>query len=107
MEPLITAAVIPCLNEEETIGPVVTGGHSHRGPSWVSFTPAAVSLYPTPPGGSPRNAWMATVRSVEITGQTRSRIEDDLSSGRILSADEAREYGLIDTVVGKGERGPS
>ncbi len=44
---------------------------------------------------------------MEITGQTRSRIEDDLSAGRILSADEAREYGLIDTVVGKGERGPS
>lgn len=55
---------------DTAIGPVVTGGHSHRGPSWVSFTPAAVSLYPTPPGGSPRNAWMATVRSVEITGQT-------------------------------------
>jgi ATP-dependent Clp protease protease subunit len=47
------------------------------------------------------------LRLVEITGQTRSRIEDDLSAGRILSADEAREYGLIDTVVGKGERGPS
>ena len=47
------------------------------------------------------------LRLVEVTGQTRSRIEDDLSSGRILSADEAREYGLIDTVVGKGERGPS
>jgi ATP-dependent Clp protease protease subunit len=47
------------------------------------------------------------LRLVEVTGQTRSRIEDDLSAGRILSAEEARDYGLIDTVVGKGERGPS
>jgi ATP-dependent Clp protease protease subunit len=42
------------------------------------------------------------LRLVEVTGQTRSRIEDDLSSGKVLSAAEAREYGLIDTVVGKG-----
>jgi ATP-dependent Clp protease protease subunit len=41
------------------------------------------------------------LRLVEVTGQTRSRIEDDLSSGRVLSAPEAREYGLIDTVVGE------
>jgi ATP-dependent Clp protease protease subunit len=47
------------------------------------------------------------LRLVTVTGQTRSRIEDDLASGRILSAAEAREYGLIDTVVGNDERGPS
>ncbi len=47
------------------------------------------------------------LRLVEVTGQTRSRIEDDLSSGRILSAGEARDYGLVDTVVGQDERGPS
>jgi ATP-dependent Clp protease protease subunit len=40
------------------------------------------------------------LRLVEVTGQTRSRIEDDLSSGRVLSATEARDYGLIDTVIG-------
>ncbi|BCJ50958.1 ATP-dependent Clp protease proteolytic subunit [Actinoplanes sp. NBRC 14428] len=43
------------------------------------------------------------LRLVETTGRTRSRVEDDLSTGRILSAEEAREYGLIDDViVGKG-----
>jgi ATP-dependent Clp protease protease subunit len=42
------------------------------------------------------------LRLVEATGQTRSRIEDDLSSGRSLSAAEAKDYGLIDEVVGKG-----
>ncbi|MFI5933496.1 ATP-dependent Clp protease proteolytic subunit [Actinoplanes sp. NPDC051494] len=41
------------------------------------------------------------LRLVEVTGQTRSRVEDDLSTGRSLSAEEAREYGLIDDIVGK------
>jgi len=47
------------------------------------------------------------LRLVEVTGQTRSRIEDDLSVGRSLSAAEARDYGLIDAVVGDEKRGPS
>ena len=42
------------------------------------------------------------LRLVEVTGQTRSRIEDDLSAGRVLNSTEARDYGLIDEVVGKG-----
>ena len=41
------------------------------------------------------------LRLVAVTGQRRSRVEDDLSSGRVLSAAEAREYGLIDAVVGE------
>ena len=44
------------------------------------------------------------LRLVEVTGQTRSRIEDDLSAGRVLSAAEAKDYGLIDEVIaGKGQ----
>jgi ATP-dependent Clp protease protease subunit len=35
-----------------------------------------------------------------VTGQPRSRIEDDMSAGRILTAEAAREYGLIDEIVG-------
>jgi ATP-dependent Clp protease protease subunit len=46
------------------------------------------------------------LRLVTVTGQTRSRIEDDLSSGRSLSAAEACAYGLIDSVVGDEKRGP-
>ena len=47
------------------------------------------------------------LRLAAVTGQTRSRIEDDLSAGRSLSAAEARDYGLIDAVVGDEKRGPS
>ena len=39
-------------------------------------------------------------RLTEVTGQPRSRIENDLSAGRVLSAEEAKEYGLIDEIVG-------
>jgi len=42
-----------------------------------------------------------TLRLVEVTGQSRSRIEDDLHAGRSLSAPEALEYGLIQEIVGK------
>ena len=41
------------------------------------------------------------VRLAEVTGRPRSRVEDDLSAGRVLTAAEACEYGLIDEVVGK------
>jgi ATP-dependent Clp protease protease subunit len=40
------------------------------------------------------------VRLAEVSGQPRSRVEDDLSAGRILTAEQAREYGLIDDIVG-------
>jgi ATP-dependent Clp protease protease subunit len=42
-------------------------------------------------------------RLTEVTGQPRSRIEDDLSAGRVLSAIEAKEYGLIDEIVGTSD----
>jgi ATP-dependent Clp protease protease subunit len=40
------------------------------------------------------------VRLAEVTGQPRSRVEDDLSAGRVLTAAEARDYGLVDEIVG-------
>ncbi|KRE60633.1 ABC transporter ATP-binding protein [Nostocoides sp. Soil756] len=52
------------------LGAVVTGGHDHRGPSWVAFAPSAVALYPDAPHGSTRNAWAARVASVELVGQS-------------------------------------
>jgi ATP-dependent Clp protease, protease subunit len=41
------------------------------------------------------------VRLTEVTGQSRSRLEDDLAASRVLSAVEAKEYGLIDDIVAK------
>lgn len=41
------------------------------------------------------------VRLADVTKTPRSRIEDDLSNGRVLSAGEAKEYGLIDEIVGQ------
>ena len=41
------------------------------------------------------------LRLVEVTGQKRSRIEDDLSAGRSLTAQEAVDYGLIEEIIGK------
>jgi ATP-dependent Clp protease, protease subunit len=41
------------------------------------------------------------VRLTEATGQPRSRIEDDLAAGKVLSAEQAREYGLLDEIVGR------
>ncbi len=40
------------------------------------------------------------VRLAEVTGQPRSRIEDDLSAGRMFTAEQAKDYGLIDEIVG-------
>jgi len=39
------------------------------------------------------------VRLAELAGTARSRIEDDLSNGRFLTATQAQEYGLIDEIV--------
>ncbi|MDP9792282.1 ATP-dependent Clp protease protease subunit [Catenuloplanes nepalensis] len=41
------------------------------------------------------------LRLAEATGQTRHRIEDDLGAGRMLTAEEARDYGLLHEIVGK------
>ncbi|GAA1029271.1 ATP-dependent Clp endopeptidase proteolytic subunit ClpP [Virgisporangium ochraceum] len=44
------------------------------------------------------------VRLAEVTGQARSRIESDLSAGKMLTAAEAVEYGLVHQVVGRNDR---
>ena len=41
------------------------------------------------------------LRLVAVTGQPRSRVEDDLAAGRNLTAEEAVDYGLIDEIAGK------
>jgi ATP-dependent Clp protease protease subunit len=44
------------------------------------------------------------LRLAEVTGKPRSRVETDLSDGRLLSAQEALEYGLIQEIVGDATR---
>jgi ATP-dependent Clp protease, protease subunit len=44
------------------------------------------------------------VRVAEVTGQPRSRVEDDFSAGRILDAVQAREYGLVDEIISPAGR---
>jgi ATP-dependent Clp protease protease subunit len=39
------------------------------------------------------------VRVAQVTGQPRSRVEDDFGTGRIMGAAEAHEYGLVDEIV--------
>ncbi|MDG6104098.1 ATP-dependent Clp protease proteolytic subunit [Dactylosporangium aurantiacum] len=41
------------------------------------------------------------LRIAGATGQPRSRVEDDLSTGRVLSAQEAVEYGLISSITSR------
>jgi ATP-dependent Clp protease protease subunit len=44
------------------------------------------------------------LRLVEVTGQPRSRVEDDFSAGRILDAAQAHDYGLVDEIVAPAPR---
>jgi ATP-dependent Clp protease protease subunit len=39
-------------------------------------------------------------RLAQVTGQPRSRVEDDLAAGRMLTAEQAKDYGLIDEITG-------
>jgi ATP-dependent Clp protease, protease subunit len=45
------------------------------------------------------------VRIAGATGQPRSRVEDDLQSGRYLTAEEAKAYGLVHEIVAPGRTG--
>ena len=42
------------------------------------------------------------VRVAEVTGQPRSRVEDDFAAGRVLTCPQAQEYGLVEAVVTAG-----
>jgi ATP-dependent Clp protease protease subunit len=41
------------------------------------------------------------LRIAAATGQPRSRVEDDLQSGKVLSAEDALSYGLITSIVSR------
>jgi molybdate transport system ATP-binding protein len=68
------------------IGSVVTGGHEHRGESWVAFPPTAVALYAARPEGSTRNLWPVTVTAVELVGQ-HARVRLATGEGAVVVAE--------------------
>ena len=68
------------------LGPVVTGGQGHRGPSWVAFAPTAVALYAARPEGSTRNLWAVTVTAVELVGQ-HARVRLVTNGGAVVVAE--------------------
>lgn len=49
-------------------GFVLTTAESLVGNVFAAFAPAAVSLYPSPPDGSPRNTWQATITGIHRHG---------------------------------------
>ncbi|MET9276255.1 TOBE domain-containing protein [Kribbella sp. NPDC003557] len=53
-----------------TEGGTITLAEPATGPVHVAFPPAAVSLYPEPPSGSPRNTWPAVVTGIEQHAHT-------------------------------------
>lgn len=54
------------------------------GPVWLSIRPNALSLWPAPPAGSPRNTWRLTVTGVELLGQT-ARVLLTAGSDRLIA----------------------
>lgn len=67
---LLPGTTVDATTVSTPVGPVVTGGLDHRGPTWVTFPPSAVALYPQRPHGSTRNVWPVRVAAVELLGQT-------------------------------------
>ncbi len=45
------------------------------------------------------------VRLAEVTGQPFDKVVDDMRAGLVLTAPQARDYGLVDEVLGRREQG--
>ncbi|HKJ12183.1 MAG TPA: ABC transporter ATP-binding protein [Ornithinimicrobium sp.] len=81
-------------------GSVVTAedpAHSRDGTQvWLTIDPAAVALYTSPPAGSTRNVWPATVRDVTIAGQrARVRLEGPVALTAEVTTASVAELGLV------------
>jgi molybdate transport system ATP-binding protein len=55
---------------DDSSGGTLTVAEPATGPVHVAFPPAAVSLHPERPGGSPRNSWPVTVAGIEQHAHT-------------------------------------
>ncbi|TCO49134.1 molybdate transport system ATP-binding protein [Kribbella antiqua] len=71
-----------------TDGGTITLAEPASGPVHVAFPPTAVSLYPEPPTGSPRNTWPAVVTGIEQHAHTvRVRLDATPTGPTTLLAD--------------------
>ncbi|MEV5962833.1 ABC transporter ATP-binding protein [Kribbella sp. NPDC051952] len=69
-------------------GGTITLAEPATGPVHVAFPPTAVSLYVSPPAGSPRNTWPATVTGIEQHAHTvRVRLDATPAGPPVLLAD--------------------
>ncbi|MGY4767225.1 ABC transporter ATP-binding protein [Kribbella sp. CWNU-51] len=69
-------------------GGTMTLAEPATGPVHVAFPPTAVSLYPSPPSGSPRNTWPAVVTGIEQHAHTvRVRLNATPTGPATLLAD--------------------
>jgi molybdate transport system ATP-binding protein len=69
-------------------GGTITLAEPATGPVHVAFPPTAVSLYPEPPSGSPRNTWPAVVTGIEQHAHTvRVRLNATPTGPATLLAD--------------------
>lgn len=69
-------------------GGTITLAEPTTGPVHVAFPPTAVSLYPEPPSGSPRNTWPAVVTGIEQHAHTvRVRLDATPTGPSVLLAD--------------------
>jgi molybdate transport system ATP-binding protein len=66
-----------------------------QGPVFVVFRPAAVALHLTPPAGSPRNLWQATVGTIERYGDNvRVHLDGQLPAAADVTPSAAAELRL-------------
>jgi molybdate transport system ATP-binding protein len=71
-----------------TDGGTITLAEPTSGPVHVAFPPSAVSLYPEPPSGSPRNTWPAVVTGIEQHAHTvRVRLDASPAGPTTVLAD--------------------
>jgi molybdate transport system ATP-binding protein len=96
---LVGLALLPGTATGTTVrldgGGVVTVAEPSEGPVLVAVRPETVALYPSRPGGSPRNAWPATVAGATPHGSTvRVELDGEVPLLADVTATAFAELGL-------------
>jgi molybdate transport system ATP-binding protein len=76
-------------------GGVLQVGATHEGDVAAVVHPRAVSLFPAPPAGSPRNGWAATVASTApFGGRVRVRLDAEIPIVAEVTSGAATELAI-------------